>query len=268
MSVFYSILSALDGTMETPKPYGWFHLMCFGIVIVACTLIIIFRKKFTKKSVNIIMLVTSIIFILFEIYKQLIMNFDDGKISSDWSWYIFPFQFCSTPMYVMLLASILRKGKVYNCLTAYLGTFGLFAGLAVMFLPTTVFISTIGINIQTMVIHGGMVIIGILLLSTNTIEFRWKSLLKALYVFLILCSVALAMNIVWHYIGTDDTFNMFFISPWYDCELPILQSIQDGAPYIVFLLCYIIGFTLCAGITLSVGILCSKIPLIKNKQKN
>ena len=268
MSIFNSILSILDRSMETPKPYGWFHLMCFSIVILICTLIIIFRNKFSDKSVNIIMLITSIVFILFEIYKQLIMNFDNGKISNDWSWYIFPFQFCSTPMYVMLIASILKKGKVYNALTSYLGTYGLFAGLAVMFLPTTVFISTIGINIQTMVVHGGMVIIGVLLLSTSKIEFKWKSLLKASMIFIILCSVALCMNVIAHFAMPNETFNMFFISPWFDCELPILQSIQDGAPYIVFLLCYLIGFTLCAGITLGIGILCSKFKHTKNDIKN
>ena len=55
MSVFYSILSALDGTMETPKPYGWFHLMCLGIVLIFSILVIIFRKKFrncSKRSIK------------------------------------------------------------------------------------------------------------------------------------------------------------------------------------------------------------------------
>ena len=121
-------LSFLDSEMVEPLPYGWFHLMCFAIVIALCVLCIAFRKKFSAKSINIIMLVTGIVMILFEVYKQVIMNFDNGAFEP-YAWYIFPFQFCSTPMYLMLLAGILRKGKVYDCVVSYLGTFALFAGL-------------------------------------------------------------------------------------------------------------------------------------------
>jgi hypothetical protein len=168
-------------------------------------------------------------------------------------------------MYVMLLASILKKGKIYNALISYLSTYSLFAGIAVMCLPTTVFIPTIGINIQTMVIHGGMVIIGILLMATNKIKFIWKTLLESSIIFIILSSIALIMNVIAHFTIPNETFNMFYISPWFDCELPILKSIQDGTPYIIFLLCYLIGFTLCSGIPLAIGILCSKFKHLKNK---
>lgn len=248
-------LNFLDSEMTKPTPYGWFHLMCFAIVIALSVLVIVFRKKFSVKAVNLIMLVTGVVMIVFEIYKQIIMNFDNGAFEP-YAWYIFPFQFCSTPMYLMVLAGILRKGKVYDCIVSYLGTFALFAGLAVMFMPTTVFIPTIGINIQTMVVHGGMVVIGILLLATQTTKVEWKTILKALIVFGIMVAVALIMNIIWHFVGPADehTFNMFFISPWYNCELPLLQIVQDTTPYIVFLLTYIIGFTACATIVLSVAI--------------
>lgn len=267
-------LSFLDSEMVKPVPYGWFHLMCFAIVIALCVLCIAFRKKFSAKSVNIIMLVTGIVMILFEVYKQVIMNFDNGAFEP-YAWYIFPFQFCSTPMYLMFIAGLIglisnKKGKVYDCIVSYLGTFALFAGLAVMFLPTTVFIPTIGINIQTMVVHGGMVVIGVLLLVTQTTKVEWKTILKAIIVFAVMVVIAMIMNVVWNFVGPADkhTFNMFFISPWYNCELPILQIVQDTMPYIVFLLAYIIGFSLCAFIVLSVAIGVKKLYQIVTSKKS
>ena len=260
-------LNFLDSEMITPTPYGWFHLMCFAIVIALSVLAVVFRKKISVKTVNIILLVTGIVMIVFEVYKQIIMNFDNGAFQP-YAWYIFPFQFCSTPMYLMTLAGILRKGKVYDCIISYLGTFSLFAGLAVMFVPTTVFIPTIGINIQTMVVHGGMVVIGVLLLATQTTKVEWKTILKALILFGIMVFVAFIMNIIWHFVGPADehTFNMFFISPWYNCELPLLQMVQDSTPYPVFLLSYIIGFTACATIVLAAAIGIKKLyKIIKTK---
>jgi len=268
-------LTFLDSEMVKPTPYGWFHLMCFAIVIALCVLAIVFRKKFSAKSVNIVLLVTGVAMILFEIYKQVIMNFDNGAFEP-YAWYIFPFQFCSTPMYLMVIAGLVgliskKSGKVYSAIVAYLGTFALFAGLAVMFLPTTVFIPTIGINIQTMFVHGGMVVIGVLLLVTQTTKVEWKTILKALIVFGIMVAVALIMNVIWRFAGPyeEHTFNMFFISPWYNCELPLLQLVQDSTPYIIFLLVYIIGFTACATIVLSITIGIKKLhQIIANKKKS
>jgi len=268
-------LNFLDSEMVKPLPYGWFHLMCFAIVIALSVLVIVFRKKFNTKSINIILLVTGIVMIVFEIYKQVIMNFDNGAFEP-YHWYIFPFQFCSTPMYLMVTAGLIgliskKNGNVYSCIVSYLATFALFAGVAVMFLPTTVFIETIGINIQTMVVHGGMVVIGVLLLATQTTKVEWKTLLKAVIVFTIMVVAALVMNIVWRFVGPyqEHTFNMFFISPWYNCELPLLQIVQDATPYVVFLLTYIIGFTACASIVLAAAIGIKKLhQIITNKKKS
>jgi len=44
--------------------------------------------------------------------------------------------------------------------------------------------------------------------------------------------------------GIDETFNMFYIGPYYDCSLPLLSMIYPKIPYICFILLYILGFGL------------------------
>ena len=129
----------------------------------------------------------------------------------------------------------------------FLGTFGLFAGLTVMFYPGDVFISTIGINIQTMVWHGGMVVIGLYCLVSGRLQFTIKQFFSGVLVFVVLVAIAITLNIVVYNSGVlnGETFNMFFISPYFTCTLPVLNLFQH-LPYPIFVLIYILGFILAA----------------------
>ena len=162
-------------------------------MIIITTLLCLYAVKHRNdqeklvRFTRIVVLTYSILGIILEIYKQL--NFSFNSTSGEWSyqWYAFPFQFCSTPMYVGLIAGCCKEGGFQKFLYSYLATFALFAGLSVMFYPGDVFTRTIGINIQTMVCHGGMVVMGIYLWFSKQVKFEFKTILKALSVFLCSC---------------------------------------------------------------------------------
>ena len=189
-----------------------------------------------------------------EVYKQLVFTFSvtDGGITSDFQWYAFPWQFCSTPMYVGLLTGIFRKGKVHDALCAYLATYSVFAGLCVMIYPGDVFIDLIGINIQTMICHGSMIVIGAWLLATGYVKLEHRSVAKAACVFAGAVAVAIILNeLTWYTDLTDgETFNMFFISRHWEGTLPVYSLVQKVVPYPWCLIIYIGVFTLAAWIML------------------
>lgn len=270
MSNFEKFIYSLQAEMPRPTWFGWFHLLWLGIMLAECVVIYIFRKKLTKKGVNIILLVTGILLVLFEVYKQVSYSFhyNEGNPYWKYQWYAFPFQFCSTPMYLMLIAGILKKGKVYDAILSYLATFALIAGIIVMIYPGNVFIKEIGINIQTMYWHSSMVVIGFMLLVTKSIKFDIKTFLKALLVFCIMIAMALAMNIIWHYCGDEQKFNMFYISPYLKCELVVLDGIYESLPYPVFLLLYILAFSVVALIIVYVAKLCEYLAAKIKPQKS
>ncbi|MGN1200803.1 MAG: hypothetical protein ACI4R8_00870 [Candidatus Caccovivens sp.] len=269
---YEEFLHWLQGKMETPTWFGWYHILWLGIMVVACTLIYIFRNRISRKDVNITLLVAGIVLIVLEIYKQIIYSFNynggGGNSTWDYQWYAFPFQFCSTPMYLMLLAGILRKGKVYDALLGYLATFAFFGGLCVMIYTGDVFSSYIGINIHTMIWHCSMVVIGFMILATRSVPLNLKTVLKASIVFACMIAIALILNIIWHYCGNEETFNMFFISPYYPCTLALMNIIYQTTPYPVFLLIYIIGFVLVAFIIMGFAMLFAKLESIIQKRKN
>ena len=231
--------------MPTPKPYGIFHI-CFVIIsALVCFLLCRFYRNPSERTVKKILLVYSLICIGLEIYKQISFSFNvtDGIIIADYQWYAFPFQFCSTPMFVALFAALIPSDKLYRACIAFLSTFGVIAGVLVMAMPDTVFIDTIGINIQTMVHHGSQITIGLFLMIRCKACEKLGATLGGIGVFLTAIAVALILNCTMiHVIPEGETFNMFFISPYFPSTLPVYSTIQTQVPYPVFLFLYIFPY--------------------------
>lgn len=253
MTFWQSVLAFLDSSMEKPLPYGWFHLVWLALSFLALIPLLRYPQKPGQDHVRRVVLVTAILVTVLEIYKQINYSFSyENGIAFDYQWYAFPFQFCSTPMYIGLLAGLIKKGKVHDSLCAYLATYAIFAGLAVMLYPNDVFISTIGINIQTMICHGSMITIGIYLFATGHVKLEHQTILKALPVFAITVAIAAVMNEIAYFAGLleTETFNMFFISGHCPPHLPVYSMVQTLLPFPVALILYIFGFTLAAYIIL------------------
>ena len=243
--------------MAVPAPYGPFHVF-FIIASIFCGFLI--ARHCANKGETFIrrfLLAESLLITVLEIYKQINFSFhvDGSQILFDYQWYAFPFQFCSTPMYIGLLAAVVKRKTLHMRLCSYLGTYALFAGICVMAYPSTVFIDTMGINIQTMVCHGSMITVGIVLLRTGYITATMKTVIRALPVFLILVLTAVGLNEIAYQTGLleSEAFNMFFISPYCAPELPVYSQIQGIVPFPFSVLIYVAGFTAAAGIIMLLG---------------
>lgn len=130
-----------------------------------------------------------------------------------------------------------------------------------MLYPPQVFIETIGINIQTMICHGSMIVIGIYLLYINYAKKEHKTILSAAVVFSACVVVAIILNEVANISGllNTESFNMFYFSPYCEPSLPVYSLVQAVVPYPLSLIIYIVGFTLAAYIMLLIAILIEKI---------
>ena len=124
--------------------------------------------------------------------------------------------------------------------------------------PADVYIDTVGINIQTMICHGSMIVIGVWLLYSGHVEVKHKTILKAIPVFAVCVTLAVVMNEIAHSTGLleRETFDMFFISPYGTPSLPVYSLVQGVVPFPWCLVIYILAFTLAAYLMLlaAVGI--------------
>ncbi len=256
MSFLQNVLKLLDADMTTPVPYGWFHLLWLVITVAIAVYFACFHRIDDAAKIRRTVLWTAVVVAVLEIYKQINYSFSytDG-IAYDYQWYAFPFQFCSTPMYIGLLAGLTKKGRIHKAACAYLATYAVFAGVCVMFYPTTVFIDTIGINIQTMICHGSMIWIGVYLLASGYVKIAHKTILRAIPVFAVCVALAAVGNELAYRTGLLETedFNMFFISPYSAPHLPVYSLVQGVVPFPLCLVIYILGFSLAAYIMLLIA---------------
>ena len=137
MQTLGKILLFFDVKMEVPPMYGWFHILFLILPIVIAIILCKLRKHPDERFMRRLMLIVSVMVLIFEIYKQINYTFkyDGYVINSDYPWYIFPFQFCSTPLYIGFLVAFTKKGKLHDAFCAYLATFAPFAGLCVLLYP-------------------------------------------------------------------------------------------------------------------------------------
>lgn len=264
MTFLENVLRILDAEMTKPTLYGWFHILSLVLTVLATVLLCRYGKKCSPRKV---VLAVAVMVTLLEVYKQINYSFSyENGITFDYQWYAFPYQFCSTPMYVGLLAGLTRKGRVHHAACAYLATYSVFAGVCVMLYPATVFIRTIGVNIQTMICHGSMIVVGAYLLYSGYVKLEHKTILRALPVFAVCVGLAVVMNEVAYRVGLleTETFDMFFISPYGTPSLPVYSLVQGVVPFPWCLILYILGFTVAAYLMLLIAMgirRCAKKPV-------
>lgn len=262
------IINFFYATWEKRTDYGPFHLISLAIMVALIVLICFTCRgnRVSDKAFRIIAIFVSAILILFEVYKQIVYTYNPTTGVWKYQWYAFPFQFCSTPMYVLLLAGLAKPGKLREWCSNFLGTFGLLAGLLVMIMPGDVFnTSLVGIAVQTMVHHGMMVVMGVFVWVSGRAKPKISSAFKALAVFTVLVAIATVLNEVIVATGANggETFNMFFISRHFPSTLPVFSIIYSKVPYFVFVIIYFVGFALGALIitliAMCIAYLCRKI---------
>ena len=254
MNSIIKIYKYLTQTMDAPTNFGAYHIACIVAVILLSLICAALLRNKSDRAINKFTVSLWALLVVLEVYKQLIYGFDlvGASLNWDYAWYAFPFQFCSSPLYILPIIAFTKKEKVRDACIAYMMSFSFFAGLAVFCYPNDVFTSTIGINLQTMIHHGSQILFGIVFAARYREKMNMKFFLRGVSVFVVMSAVAMILN---HYVyqifltvGIDETFNMFYISPYFDCTLPVLSVVYDKVSYPVFLVIYLLGFVVAARI--------------------
>lgn len=250
MNLCEKLIYLLQTEMNIPKPFGWFHILWIVLVIVSLLFLYFNKNKYNDKQLKIVLAVYGVVALILEILKQISWSFNYNPITNNtwWSyeWYAAPFQLCTTPIYVSLICLFLKKGKIRNYLLSYIAYFTILGSIMTILMPDSCFVSDILVNIHTMYLHCGSFVVSVYLLFTNEVEVKYSNVLRGLLVFLIFVFIANTLNIIVYNSGilNGETFNMFYISPYFISHLPIYGTVQESIPYIFYLMFYIISIYL------------------------
>ena len=229
---------------QTPSAFGLFHLLSLGMVLLLFVCLIVLRRYLPRgeKALHGSLVIFGVGLLLLEIGKQLVYSYDPV---SGWAynWDKFPFQFCSVPIYVSLVAMCLKEGSVRQALVAFLATYSPVAGGAVLFYPAgSVFSEIVFLNVHTMLWHGAMLLYGLYLWLSGAVTPHIKTAGKAVLVYAPLNFMALALNEASYAFGFAHgyDFNMFYTGRLGKCFIPVLSYIQANYPYPVFFMSYLV----------------------------
>lgn len=262
MNLFEKILYFLQGEMETPKAFGWFHLLWLFIAIIVLIFLYTQKKNYNEKQLKIVIGTYGIIALILETLKQLIWTFNYDSINNiitwDYEWYAFPFQLCTTPIFICLICLFLKKTKLRDSLLSYISFVTILGSISTIFIPDSCFVRDILVNIHTMWLHIGSFVISVYLMMTGEVALKKANLKKAIITFIVFVIIAESLNLIIYNSGIlkEETFNMFYISPYFISSLPVFDIIQQNVPFIIYLLIYIVALTSGATIIfyLSLGI--------------
>ncbi len=229
-----------------PGMFSWFHLMWLGIMLVVTVAVcLIWGRKHNPKTERIVIGVFSVILICCELFKQLFWY----KYYGYYRWQIFPFQFCSVPIYVSVFASLVPSQKVREVCYRFLAFFGIIGGLAVMAVPVEVLYTYwVAMSLHAMIWHVILVTMGAFLIVSRGYGKKLRELLTPFCMFLGFVAAAIVGNILVYKLHLEhnaqpgDNLSMFYLSPYYPTQFPLLGAVQEFS-YPLFVLVYIAFFS-------------------------
>ena len=243
----------LSTTSEMPLPMGTLHISSLVALAVALIIFVPIFCRAKDKTARAICFIFWLVLVVLELGKQFAAatSVEDGKLIFDYSLGALPLHICSSPFYVLPIFFLAKKDFIKKVSAAFMCTFSLIGGFAVMAFPESVFGEQMYTNAQSMIHHSLQIVAGVCLGLRYGKRFDKDSFVGAVAIFLNLAAVALAANLITHdYFvknGISSELNMFFISPYVRFIPPVLSGLGiEDMPYLAYLFSFLAIFILIA----------------------
>ncbi len=242
----YEILSV---RVDAPKPYSQYHLTwIIAVAAIALVLALLFSRV-SDKTARIIIASAWAVMLIMELLKQFVncIHISGEEITWRYNFGVFPYHFCSTPLYVLPMAAFMKDGYRRNTAIVFLATFAVIGGLAVYIAPDSVLLGHRFVDFQSMLHHGIQIFIGLYIASKYRNILTNKNFNRATIAFLFMSYLAILLNVTFMKIfeiqGIISSINLFFINPYIRYIPPVLDGLGiEKLPYLVFLFGYLTIF--------------------------
>lgn len=224
----YELLSVTAWEMTKPQPYGLFHIVFTflggGVSVFAAWKL----RDVSEKAHHRILLTVGILLAMSEVYKQLFYTYylNDGV----YKWSILPFQLCSVPMYLCLLAPRLPEGRVKQLVHEFMFSYNMLGGIMSFVVPSGLCHEYWTLTLHAFVWHMLLVFLGLYLAVSGRAGKSAGAFVDATKLFLLLCGVAVGINVALSGISAG-AVNMFYLGPGLTPQ-PVFHEIalQFGQP--------------------------------------
>lgn len=227
--------------MEKPAAYGPFHLTFTLVGFAVCVLLAWRLRRLGERGNRVLLTAMGVFLMLTEVYKQLFYYYHIG--GGQYQWWIFPFQLCSVPMYLCVIAPWLKPGKVQAGMYGFMTTFNLLGGLMAFIEPSGIVHAYWTLTLHAFIWHMTLVFVGFYLLASGRGAKTMGEYRQAAVTFVALAAVAFTINLLLRDVS-NGSVNMFFVGPS-NSSLIVFKQISEAAGWYVSTLLYIP--TVCLG---------------------
>lgn len=258
------ILHFLQGEMEVPGIFSWFHFFMLLLIVAGTILVSYYFRNAEEKVYKRILFIAWISLLVLEVFKQIIKAFHYGP-PSYWEYSIrdFPFSVCSMIYFfvpIILFVNKEKHPKIVDAANGYMCFISLVAGFAVCIYTDMVMTKLIYTNVQSLLHHGTQVVIGVYIFVWNRKNISFRTVYRSFIAFVITAVIAILINLAFY----PHFINMFFINPTRITNLPIGNIVQEKLGYPVYLLLFLLLIGLVTYLTYLVETSIYKLVLKKN----
>lgn len=221
--------------MMKPPAYGPFHILYTLIGFAVCVFTAWKFRTCSDKAAKWILFSIGLILAVSEVYKQFFYYF--VIMENRYSWGDFPFQLCSIPMYLCLIAPWLKPGRLQRGMYSFMILYNLLGGAIAFAEPSGLLHSYWFLTMHSLIWHMLLVFIGLFLCFSRRGATHQSDYWGATWTFICLCAIAFALNCFVQY-GLHDHMNMFFVGPG-NSPIAVFKNISEWFGWQINTLIYI-----------------------------
>jgi len=206
--------------MTPIKAYSYNHLMIVCVIVITA-IILAFTLNHHSCQTKSVLAISGSILVILEVFKQLLLTYVRGGF---YSWSDFPFQLCSTPMYLCFIYLLVPKFR--PVISDFIMVYGFIGAIASFILPYSSFYGYLFLTTQSLAWHGILLFLSIFLFLKREKAPLWNSYCRVSVLYLALSVIAVVINALTYDISEGET-NMFFFGPGFP-NVGILNIIKDN----------------------------------------
>ena len=236
--------------MNPITAYSPLHIFIVAIIIIVSFLLALFLKNVLNISVLKVMGFSGILLAIIEIFKQFLLTYVHN---GNYVWSGFPFQLCSTPMYLCFIYIFIKKLR--QKIADFIMVYGLIGAIASFAVPYSTLTGYLFLTMQSFLWHGILMFLSLYLLLCRD-KNKPSNYKSVAMIYIVLSAIAVLINIIFLN-KSNGTINMFFLGPGFP-NMFILDSIYNNTYWEIEALSMITA-------SVFVGLLIYKIELIIKK---
>ena len=205
-----SFFESIALPMERIPSYGAFHILYTLIGFAVCGFFAWKLRRVSDKTAGWLLFCIGLFLAVSEVFKQLFYFF--AIQDNCYSWGDFPFQLCSVPMYLCMIAPWLKPGKLQRGMFSFMVLYNLLGGAISFTEPSGLLLDRWFLTIHALVWHMLLVFIGLFLCFSKRGGNRQSDYRGATWTFIGLCGIAFLLNCFVQLV-LEKEMNMFFVGP-------------------------------------------------------